>query len=117
MKKILVVDDEKFIVQSVSKSLKKEGYNVVTAQNISEAKVVIRNEPPDLIITDVMVPYLGGFDFVDEVKQNSKTKHIPIILITGMDKAILESTHTSSEECLTKPFSSEELINAVKKYI
>jgi DNA-binding response OmpR family regulator len=117
MKKILVIDDEQFILDSVTKVLNNEGYKTLTAKTITDARILIEIEKPDLVITDIMVPHLGGFEIVEEMKINPETKDIPVILITGMDKEILANTRLETNACISKPFSSETLVTTVKKYV
>lgn len=115
--KILVVDDEKFILESVSKILIKEGYTVVTADNRKSAIQIIEEQELDLIITDIMLPFTGGFDIVEHVKDHPVKKNIPVIVITGMDEDVLVSTRTFADACLTKPFTAKQLIYLVKKHL
>jgi DNA-binding response OmpR family regulator len=109
--KILVVDDEKEIRVMVSKLLKRNGYEVVDVGSIDEAAKLIRNNAWDVIISDVMIPYSGGFELVDAVKSESAT---PVIIMTGMSEEVLRSTVTKADIILHKPFKSTELLNAVR---
>lgn len=114
---VLVIEDEKFILESMAKALRAEGYNVVTAEDQHAALEHIRSIKLDLIITDVMLPYAGGFDIVDYIRQDPDNKHLPIILVTGMDKDVLKTTRTSANVCLTKPFKSTQLTALVNLFI
>ena len=97
--------------------INKEGYVVFTAQNRDRALDIIQSKNPDLIISDIMLPFTGGLDIVDFVKSDPLKKNIPIVLITGMDEDVLQCTHTKADECITKPFSIEQIKTIVKKYL
>jgi len=111
--KILVIDDERDLLDAIENILTKEGYEIDKATSFNEGKVKICNHSYDLIISDIMLPYWGGFDLVDAIKENPKKQKTPVIVITGMDKDILDSTHTFADICLPKPFTSKQLLDAV----
>lgn len=77
-KKILAVDDERHIVRLVQINLQKEGYEVVTASNGREALEKVQSERPDLIVMDVMMPEMDGFEALETLKANEATAGIPI---------------------------------------
>lgn len=110
---VLIIDDEKDIRDNVSSILKKRGFNTTTTDNVVDAENLIRNQKWDVIISDVMIPHLGGFEIVDVVKVVSPDT--PIVLITGMDRDILNSTVTKADAVLTKPFTSKQLTDAIEK--
>ena len=96
--KILVIDDEKDILEMVSKALERSGYEVTTVWNIPDAAKQIRYNKWDLIVSDVMIPYEGGFELVDSVKATSDT---PVILITGMSEDVLNATVNKADVICT----------------
>ena len=110
---VLIIDDEQDIRDNVSSILKKRGFNTTTTDNVVDAENLIRNQKWDVIISDVMIPHLGGFEIVDVVKVVSPGT--PIVLITGMDRDILNSTVTKADAVLTKPFTSKQLTDAIGK--
>src|SRR5436189_5796765 len=110
---VLVIDDEKDIRDSISSILKKNGYNPTTIDNVSDAEKLIRTKKWDLIISDIMIPHLGGFELVDVIKEVSPKT--PVLVITGMDKDILGSTVTNADIVLTKPFTTKQLTVALSK--
>lgn len=110
---VLIIDDEQDIRDNVSSILKKRGFNTTTTDNVVDAENLIRNQKWDVIISDVMIPHLGGFEIVDVVKVVSPDT--PIVLITGMDRDILNSTITKADAVLTKPFTSKQLTDAIEK--
>ena len=109
--KILVIDDERDIRQLISYALKSEGYNVTEVATVEDAENKILNDEWDLVISDVMIPHLGGFEIVELVKAQKNT---PVILLTGMDEDILHSTFTDADLVLTKPVSRQQLLESVK---
>ncbi len=112
---VLVIDDEKDIRENISIILKKHDYHPVTIDNVVDAEDMIRNKKWDIIISDVMIPHLGGFELVDVVKQISSDT--PVILVTGMDKDILNTTATRADIILTKPFTGKQLIDAIESLL
>jgi DNA-binding response OmpR family regulator len=113
-KTVLVIDDEEVIATAISRALKKEGYSVIITSDYKTSIKVIANSEIDLIISDVMLPYTGGFDIVDYVKNNEELKHTPVILVTGMDRDILYSSSIKADAVVSKPFDMERLIALVK---
>ncbi|MCC6443383.1 MAG: response regulator transcription factor [Armatimonadetes bacterium] len=111
--KILIVDDEKTITDSVGFSLKKEGFEVTAAHDGETALRLARSERPDLILLDVMLPSMSGFDICRLVRKESD---VPIILMTAraeeIDKVV--GFEIGSDDYVTKPFSMRELIARVK---
>jgi CheY-like chemotaxis protein len=114
---ILVIDDEKVIRDSVSKTLKDAGYEATTAGTLLEAVEKIQNNKYDLIICDVMIPHIGGLELVDKIKSDQRYSSTPIIIMTGMDRDILSATVVSADAVITKPFESKELLNQVKNQL
>lgn len=113
-KTILVIDDEEDIATAISRSLKREGYSVIITSDYKTSIKVIANSEIDLIISDVMLPFTGGFDIVEYVKNDSVLKDTPVILVTGMDKDILYSSSIKADAVVSKPFDMDRLIALVK---
>ena len=113
--RILIIDDEEFILESVSKILKAAGFETITASSLEEASKIIQNKNLDLIICDVMLQHIGGFELVDRIKDDPLKKHIPIILMTGMENDILSMTISNADAVIKKPFNSQQIIDEVKK--
>ena len=91
-KTVVVIEDEEFISNSNDKALKKEGYGVITTSDYSTSINVIDGAMIDLVVSDVMLPFAGGIDIVEHIKNSPKLSHIPILLVTGMDRDILYSS-------------------------
>jgi CheY-like chemotaxis protein len=115
--KILIIDDEEFIRDSVSKTLTGAGFETLTANDLEEASKHIQQENLDLIICDVMLPHLGGFELVDRIKDDPDKKHIPIIIMTGMEQDVLKMTVSNANAIIRKPFNSKQLLDEVKKLV
>ena len=110
--KVLVIDDETDILNMVSKALERNGYEATAVSNIPDAAKQIRWHKWDLIITDVMIPYEGGFELVEGIKAISDT---PVIMITGMSEDVLKATINKADAILHKPFTGADLIRKVKE--
>lgn len=111
--KILVIEDERDIRQLVSYALKSEGHDVTEAGTVDDAENKVLKEDWDLVVSDVMLPHLGGFEIVELVK--ARGNNTPVILLTGLDKDILHSTLTDADLIITKPVSRKKLIDSVNQ--
>lgn len=116
-KTILVVDDEATIVSIIGKALERASYQVLTAGHHKAAFALLKDTPVDLVISDVMMPYAGGFDLVEMMKADEKTKQIPVILVTGMDKEILNASLIQADAVIQKPFDLDDLMAVVNGHL
>jgi two-component system, OmpR family, alkaline phosphatase synthesis response regulator PhoP len=116
-KKILAVDDEKHIVRLVQVNLERQGYEVVTANDGKEALQKVEEENPDLIVLDVMMPYMDGFEVLQNLRRNPATREIPVIMLTAkaQDADVFRGWQSGVDCYLTKPFNPMELISFVKR--
>ncbi len=116
-KTVLAVDDEKHIVRLVQINLQRAGYNVVTASDGKQALDMIEAEPPDMVISDVMMPFMDGFELLKRLKQNPVTRELPIIMLTAkaMDSDVYEGWRAGADFYLTKPFNPQELLMWVRR--
>lgn len=114
--KILVVDDEYHIVELVKFNLESNGYTVVEASDGSEALSKAKEESPDLILLDIMLPIIDGTEVCKKLKSDISTESIPIIMLTAksdeMDKII--GLEIGADDYMTKPFSVRELLARIK---
>jgi two-component system phosphate regulon response regulator PhoB len=119
MAKILVVDDEPDALELVSFNLKSAGYEVVTADNGSEALKKARQHVPDLILLDVMLPEVDGLEVCKLLRRDPATAPIPIIMLTAkageIDRVL--GLELGAEDYVTKPFSPRELVLRVKNLL
>lgn len=116
-KKILVADDEIHILQIVKFNLQKRGgYEVIIAKNGEEALELAKAEKPDLILSDVMMPKMSGFEFCEAAKKDDELKEIPFLILTakGQESDLTEGKKAGVDEYITKPFSPKSLLNKVK---
>ncbi|MCL6520157.1 MAG: response regulator [Armatimonadota bacterium] len=116
-RKILAVDDEKHIVRLVQVNLERQGYEVVTASDGKEALQKVEEERPDLVILDVMMPYMDGFEVLQNLRRNPSTRDIPVIMLTAkaQDADVFRGWQSGVDCYLTKPFNPMELISFVKR--
>ena len=115
--KILLVEDNQLILKVIETKLKKEGYDVISCENGKEAIERIKHSLPDLVITDIMLPYNSGLEIVSFVKVGLK-KNIPVIVLSGMgqEKTIEEAFKLGADDYMTKPFSLSELSMRIKRF-
>jgi DNA-binding response OmpR family regulator len=118
-KKILIVDDEVDLVETVRFPLEMEGYRVLVSYNGEDALNQARKENPDLILLDLMLPKLDGYKVCRLLKFDDRYKHIPILMLTAKtqekDKAL--GVETGANEYITKPFEMDDLLKKVKAYL
>jgi len=109
--RILVVDDEPDITALVAYHLAKAGYRVSTAANGPDALKAAREERPDIVILDVMLPGVSGYDVLDELRKRSETKDVGVILLTARreEPDRIRGLTLGADDYLTKPFSPHEL--------
>jgi DNA-binding response OmpR family regulator len=115
--KILIAEDEPLILQTLELKLKKEGYEVIACVDGLDALQKIDSEQPDLIITDIMMPYMSGLEVVRKVKQDVHAKNIPVIVLStmGQENIVEEAFELGADDYLKKPFSLSELSIRIKK--
>ncbi|MDZ4230588.1 MAG: response regulator transcription factor [Dehalococcoidales bacterium] len=113
MKKILVVDDEKKIVEIVKAYLEKEGYKVMAAYDGKSALESARRDLPDLIILDLMLPEVSGWDVCRELRRESD---VPVIMLTARDDITdkVIGLELGADDYITKPFDPKEVISRVR---
>ncbi|MFV8370605.1 response regulator transcription factor [Flavobacterium sp. LB2R40] len=118
MKKILIAEDDEMMLKTMEFKLKKEGYQVILCPNGQIALEKIVSENPDLIISDIMMPFVTGLDIVSKVKIELKL-NIPIIILSavGLEKTVLEAFELGADDFITKPFSPNELSVRVKRLL
>ncbi len=116
-RKILAVDDEKHIVRLVQVNLERAGYEVVTANDGKEALQKVAEENPDLVVLDEMMPYMDGFEVLQNLRRNPSTRDIPVIMLTAkaQDADVFKGWQSGVDCYLTKPFNPMELLSFVKR--
>jgi two-component system, OmpR family, alkaline phosphatase synthesis response regulator PhoP len=118
-KKILAVDDEKHILRLVQINLEKAGYDVLTGTNGREAVEKVRAEKPDLVVMDVMMPEMDGFEALQTLKADPATAGVPVIMLTAkaQDADVFHGWQSGADLYLTKPFNPTELLTFVKRIL
>lgn len=111
--KVLVADDEQHILESLSSYLKQDGFQVVTARDGREALVVFHHEKPDLVILDVMMPEIDGWDVAKRIRKEST---VPLLFLTARVEEIdqIRGLEIGADEYLTKPFSPRMVVARVR---
>ena len=118
-KKILIVDDEIDLVETIKFRLEAAGYDVVTAYDGQEALKKVRNEKPDLILLDVMMPSVDGYQVCRMLKFDDKYRDIPIIMLTarGQDKDRATGEEVGADAYIAKPFDSKILMAKIEEWL
>jgi len=118
-KKILVVDDETFIINLLRNGLTENGFEVITADNGFDAILAVEEQLPDCVISDIMMPRLSGLDFLKALKNNNATKDVPVILISAMDEAemVQQGLDMGAVDYITKPFKINEIVGKLRHHL
>ncbi|GAB4361594.1 MAG: hypothetical protein Kow006_32480 [Gammaproteobacteria bacterium] len=116
---ILIVDDEPNIVLSLEFLMKKEGYQVYTAQNGEEAMTIIREIKPDLVLLDVMMPRMDGYEVCEAVRQDAELESVRIIMLTAKGREVERQKGLSlgADDYITKPFATRDLVEKVSEFM
>ena len=117
--KILVVDDEIYIVHILDFSLGMEGYEVVTALDGEQALEKVKSEKPDLIVLDIMMPKLDGYEVCKNIKSSATTQHIPVILLSAKGRNVDQKLgfDVGADDYITKPFSPRKLVERINQLL
>lgn len=118
-KKILLVDDQNTVLMMEQMMLKSSGYDLVIARNGAEAVEKALAERPDLILLDVIMPKMDGFEACRTLRAHEETRHVPIIMVTTRGEAVNVETGYAAgcTAYVTKPFSAPELLTKLKGYL
>ena len=115
MKRILIVDDEPNIVMTLDYALQKSGYHVFIARNGIEAVDIAAKEIPDLVLMDIMMPDMDGYETFEKLKQNKNLKHTKLIFLSAKNKQsdIAKGIEMGADDYITKPFSIKKVIKII----
>jgi twitching motility two-component system response regulator PilG len=118
-KTILVVDDSPVVRNLIAGKLQESGYNVLSAANGAEALAVISNATPDLVLLDIAMPKMDGYQVCENIRKNGATKDIPVVLISGKDGYYDENRAqmAGTSSYISKPFGPETLMKALETYL
>ena len=116
IEKILVVDDSATDRLYLTEMLQQAGFNVITAENGEECLTKVDAEQPDMVLMDVVMPGLNGFQATRALSKNPATAHIPVIMCTGKEQATdrLWALRQGAKDCVIKPVSVEELLAKIE---
>jgi CheY-like chemotaxis protein len=113
--KVAVIDDDRFIRYLLDLHLRKAGYEVFAAEDAVEAGRVVVERKPDLILCDVDMPFMDGYEFVTALRADPATRHIPVIFLT-VSKTLEERAKPLRAGHLVKPVTADELLRAVAQF-
>ena len=118
-KTIVLAEDEPHIARLVIFKLEREGYTVIWAKDGGEALESIASNKPDLVLLDIMMPIMDGYEVLKKVKEQENLKSIPVIMLTakGQEKDIVRGFNLGSEDYIVKPFRPAELAARIKKVL
>lgn len=117
--KILIVDDEEDIVNLVRLILEDAGYEVYTATNGMEALDRIRTKTFDLVLLDIMMPLLSGWEVLKELRENTQTREVPVALLTARASPRDDNRQHPTTYCdyITKPFEPDDLLMRIRQIL
>ena len=117
MARILVADDDPLSIKLLNFRLRSVGHEVIFAVNGGEALEIATREKPDLVLLDIMMPVMNGFQVLRKLKSQEETKNIPVIMLTAkvQEKDIVVGLEAGAADYVTKPFSFAELIARVNR--
>jgi len=118
MKKILLIDDEKDFVDSIKEFLEKRGYAVTPAYNGIDGLEKTK-ELPDMVLLDIKMPDMDGFEVLQHLRSNPRTKNIPIIMLTSKAEvdSIFVSQRLRASDYIIKPVNLEDLLKMIERYL
>ena len=118
-KKILVVEDNLDIAENLEARLTVQGYEVLMAPDGKEGVEKTRAELPDLVILDVMMPKIDGYQACRIIKQDKKTRHIPVLMLTSLQLMgdAEKAFEAGADDFLSKPFTNDQLLRKIRKHV
>lgn len=117
--RLLLVEDDRTNLKLLTYILKPYGYHLLTARNGVEALKIIAKHEPDLILLDVRLPDINGFEICHQLKSNKRTEHIPIIFVSALAQEVyrLQGLELGAADYITKPFDRDDLIRRVSRQL
>lgn len=115
---VLICEDEEIMLTAIAFRMRKQGFEVIIAQDGKEALSKIQEFNPDFIVTDIMMPYVSGLEILDKLRQEMQSD-VPVIVISALDQeeTILEAFKKGANDFISKPFKPAELILRIKKIL
>ncbi|HPO11879.1 MAG TPA: response regulator [Candidatus Hydrogenedentes bacterium] len=117
--KILIVDDEPDVVGLIERTLKVYGFDTLKAYDGIGALDLVSTEKPDLILLDIMMPMMSGYEVCEQIKANPQTQNIPVVCLSSAHTpdARAHSLRAGAVELITKPFMPAELVAQIRRYL
>ena len=115
--KILIVDDEAAMRELLQLHLANQGYEVFAAEDAVVAGHLVLREKPDLLIVDVHMPYMDGYEFVDALKKDPQTRDIPVVFLSTDDNVAAQASRLGAAAYLPKPVMADRLLEVVRLYV
>jgi two-component system, chemotaxis family, chemotaxis protein CheY len=117
LKKVLVVDDEQSMRDLLRLHLSNQGYQVLAAEDAIVAGHIVVSEKPDLLIVDVQMPYMNGYEFVEALKGDPQTRDIPVVFLTTDDNVASQAKKLGAAAYLQKPVTADRLLEVVDLFV
>jgi two-component system cell cycle response regulator len=118
-KRVLIVDDQPSIIVTLRFQVMNAGYDVLTANSGEAALTIVEEQKPELVLLDVMMPRMNGWEVCRRIKANPATSNIPVFMVTSLhgDADTTEARNSGANEFLVKPIKTEDLVKRIKKYL
>lgn len=116
MNKVLIVDDDPAVTKLLAALLAEEGFDPVTATSGQAALDMLRTDTPDVVLLDLMMPLVSGSMVCSQLKTDSATKHIPVIVISGDGRAERKVRDIGADDFVLKPFDLDDVIKRVRRW-
>jgi twitching motility two-component system response regulator PilH len=119
MSRVLVVDDSKTEIFQFREMLEKLGYEVITAENGRDGVAMAKQEQPDVVLMDIVMPDMNGFQATRQITRAAETKHIPVIIVSSKDQGTdkVWGERQGTKGYLTKPVDAQELSTAKQSFL
>ena len=116
MPRVLVVDDEPNILLSLEFLMQQAGFEVTTAEDAEQAQALISRQVPDLILLDISLPGMSGFDLLEQLRADDATRSLPVVMLTAHGREVEKEKGMAlgASDYITKPFSTRELVSRVQ---
>ncbi|HEX8195954.1 MAG TPA: response regulator [Pyrinomonadaceae bacterium] len=117
---VLVIEDDRIISSLLQHILSRRGYKVHTATDGRSAAAMLEEiEPPQLILLDVMLPFIDGFELLEQIRSKPEWSEVPVIMLTskGQEKNIVRALEGGADDYIVKPFQPEELVARVRRFV
>ncbi len=117
--KLLLVEDDVMLVEMMKMNLEARGYQIITAENGKDGAFKAITEKPDLILADLMMPELDGFEMIKLIRSNSDLKDTPIICVTalGREEDIQKAKDAGATDYIVKPYTADDLVKSIKSHL